>query len=98
MAIDTGKKVTIEITQEACAALRSFLMNDRDGTGEGYSDFILMSIDVRRQVAALTAERDALRDQLKAMLNVFGHPDLPKGSVARYACDEARRVVLGEKG
>lgn len=48
------------------------------------------------QIAALQAERDALRDQLQAMLNVFGHPGLPEGSIARYACDEARRV-LGEE-
>lgn len=44
-------KERIEITKEACAALRSFLMNEREGTGEGYSDFIFKAIELRREQA-----------------------------------------------
>lgn len=49
--------------------------------------------DLDKRIAALTAERDRLRDQLQAMLNVFGHPDLPEGSIAWYACDQARKEL-----
>lgn len=46
-------KERIEITKEACAALRSFLMNDREGTCEGYSDFIFKAIELRRNKARM---------------------------------------------
>lgn len=82
MTITKAQKETIEITQEACAALRSFLMNDREGTGEGYSDFILISIDTRRQIAALQAERDRLREALKPFAYLWRDALLDKPDLA----------------
>lgn len=98
----TDKKVTIEITKEACDLLRSFLMNDREGTGEGYSDFILKAIDVRRQVAALQAENAALRATLQQI--AAGNPaspgkwlsDIEMADIARYILSKVEGRVLGE--
>lgn len=46
---DWGDDVPILISQEAFDALDNFLYEDRAGTGEGYSQFIITAIDMRKK-------------------------------------------------
>lgn len=85
-------KVTIEITKEACDQLRSFLINDREGTGEGYSDFVLRAIEVRRQVVALQAENQRLREALQQI--AAGNPAAPGKWLADVEMAEIARRAL----
>ena len=43
-------KTTIAITKEACEKLRDFLLSDEImGTGEGYSQFIIKAVEMRKR-------------------------------------------------
>lgn len=53
----TGK-VVIGITKETKEKLIGFLLEDRMETGEGYSDFINISIEMRRLVQQLAGGQD----------------------------------------
>lgn len=53
------RRVPIEITPEAKKALWEFLVRDLAATGIGYSEFILHSITVWREIEARKAEEAA---------------------------------------
>lgn len=51
--VPNGERVPIGIDPLVRNALRDYLMHDREGTGEGYSAFILRAIDTFRALEAV---------------------------------------------
>ena len=56
----------------------------------------LTDAEQKQQLAALTTERDRMREALRSMLYIFDRK-LPNGSIGGHCCNDARAALDGVK-